>query len=666
MASAFSSSDVYGGGASFSKKAQQASSASMKDFVLSADDENDADLSSGNREELKSYLAKIAAPKAMVSKTYLGNGKWSKSSVRVVCVDSEKLDHLQFSDAWVGNDDDVKVGDLVSVPIADLGAITPIPDSNLLFIEDLLQLQCETVEELKAWVIGLSVLKKVVPGTASPEKVSPSKYDFEGAEESKGKQAALAAEEAEIKAQIESFQTKLDSQYAAILEQMGKNDEEEEAALGATLDEEDRKLLEEAIAYEKKHAAGSKQDEVDLLKQLCDEKDATIDMLSKRLEHSLAMLKAVHDMYEQQRKVIDAQEAVIGEMDTANKAIQQAATQMRDLLTQKKQNEGVTPVHRGTGARTAPTTPAYHRATTSSAKQDAVRETALEMLKKIYPEDKAHQLLAQVTGAQAGAGSGAEAAAALFSGGNVPASASGTGKKFYTTRADLMSARPASAGPTGRAPASLNATMPASMRIPSSVVGASPGKKFEPSARTQAGVSAAMKAQNPELEETIGEMKHLMEKIAVMKELLSGADNMAGDGGEKINAEDLPPEDDEDSEDEDDKEEDSPTTAPLRSSSTVRGPSLGNMQKQLAELKKQSTLLEEPEPSASVTDLLEAAKDDEQLATYLKDLKALEEEKAHMEDQLVSAKRQQHEMLSRMTEMKKMLSMFDNLPKVAK
>lgn len=55
-----------------------------------------------DREQLKAALARIATPKAMVTKIFDATSqKYGKSAVKVVCVDSEKLDTLRFSDAWV-------------------------------------------------------------------------------------------------------------------------------------------------------------------------------------------------------------------------------------------------------------------------------------------------------------------------------------------------------------------------------------------------------------------------------------------------------------------------------------------------------------------------------------------------------------------------------------
>jgi len=52
---------------------------------------------------------------------------------------------------------------------------------------------------------------------------------------------------------------------------------------------------------------------IDHLLQLHELKERTIEKLSKRLEHSLQMLKAVQEMYEQQQRVIAAQQQVIEE-----------------------------------------------------------------------------------------------------------------------------------------------------------------------------------------------------------------------------------------------------------------------------------------------------------------------------------------------------------------
>lgn len=55
--------------------------------------------------------------------------------------------------------------------------------------------------------------------------------------------------------------------------------------------------------------------QIDHLLQLHELKERTIEKLSKRLEHSLQMLKAVQEMYEQQQRVIGAQQKVIEEFN---------------------------------------------------------------------------------------------------------------------------------------------------------------------------------------------------------------------------------------------------------------------------------------------------------------------------------------------------------------
>eukprot|EP00392_Amoebophrya_sp_AT5.2_P003686 g3691.t1 len=79
-----------------------------------------------SRDDLRSYLAKIANPKAMVARIWdVGQKKFLASGVKVVAVDSSSLEQLQYSDAWVDeNEDDVKVGVTTHVKIADLGKIS--------------------------------------------------------------------------------------------------------------------------------------------------------------------------------------------------------------------------------------------------------------------------------------------------------------------------------------------------------------------------------------------------------------------------------------------------------------------------------------------------------------------------------------------------------------
>ena len=49
-------------------------------------------------------------------------------------------------------DDDVKVGDTHGFPIAKIGNVSSMSDSKVLVIENLMQIQCESSEELLAWV----------------------------------------------------------------------------------------------------------------------------------------------------------------------------------------------------------------------------------------------------------------------------------------------------------------------------------------------------------------------------------------------------------------------------------------------------------------------------------------------------------------------------------
>lgn len=83
-----------------------------------------------SRDDIRQSLARITSPKAMVAKMWdEEKNRFGRSAVKVVCVD-DKLDKLKYSDAWVSNDDDVKVGNSYSVSLLDLGDVTVV-DSNV-------------------------------------------------------------------------------------------------------------------------------------------------------------------------------------------------------------------------------------------------------------------------------------------------------------------------------------------------------------------------------------------------------------------------------------------------------------------------------------------------------------------------------------------------------
>ena len=54
----------------------------------------------------------------------------------------------------VGNSDEVEVGETRLVPIAELGEVEGNVKTKTLTIQGLMQVQCESVEELNAWVGG--------------------------------------------------------------------------------------------------------------------------------------------------------------------------------------------------------------------------------------------------------------------------------------------------------------------------------------------------------------------------------------------------------------------------------------------------------------------------------------------------------------------------------
>ena len=55
----------------------------------------------------------------------------------------------------------MKVGDTNALPIAELGKLTPIYETQVLVIDGLMQLQCESAGELNAWLTALQLLKSV-------------------------------------------------------------------------------------------------------------------------------------------------------------------------------------------------------------------------------------------------------------------------------------------------------------------------------------------------------------------------------------------------------------------------------------------------------------------------------------------------------------------------
>lgn len=70
-------------------------------------------------------------------------------------------DQLFLVRSQVGDNDEVQVGDTHEIQICELGAVTTHMESGTLEIAKLMQIQCETTEELLAWMTGLAVLQKV-------------------------------------------------------------------------------------------------------------------------------------------------------------------------------------------------------------------------------------------------------------------------------------------------------------------------------------------------------------------------------------------------------------------------------------------------------------------------------------------------------------------------
>ncbi|CAD7940753.1 unnamed protein product [Amoebophrya sp. A25] len=637
-----------------------------------------------DREMLKQALARIAQPKAMVAKLWDGE-RFGKSTVKVLCVDSEKLECLQFSDAWVSANDDVQVGGQESVEIASLAGISK-GAGNALVLEGVMELQCESAEELEQWFTALTVLKKVA-SVAIP-----------------GPPAATKAVKDDVQSQIDALQNKLDTSYGAMLKELegtsvasspekgltgDLTDSELDAKLFAMLAEEGKRGGEDSANDEEQEVGKARalarvvltenrrlQMELAAERQVSAKKDEQVSLLSKRLEHALQMLKSVHAMYEQQSNVISAQESVIQEMDSANKAIQMAAMQMRELILKSKDqkslasargggvargggaSQGGTPVNTGPTSFKKPATAPSTPAATRIANSDAVRDSALEMLKKIYPADKAAELLAALNAKKEAASSRPTTATAstVASKSSEPAAAAASASRTPTSAKLaqlLMSERLRSFEPPTRGVGSAQEVLSTSKsplqqpKTGGSAGVASRGTSTRPaSGLSGLGSSALFHPEMAEknlrsmddatLDSTMSEMTGLMQKIEMMKNLLGAGgyeDELAGDSPQEVGKSDLPP----DEEDSEDDAEDSPDLRELE----------GKI----------------PEEAAKILHS-KLRESDEQMETYLKDLHDLESEKLEMEQQLLAAQTQQEEMLSRMNEMKKMMTMFQSLPKV--
>lgn len=157
--------------------------------------------------------------------------------------------------------------------------VSSVPTSKVLVIQNVLQLHCETDEELDAWVTGLSVLRKVC--------------------EIETKQAPVKDQ----KTKSPVVEKNVPTEKSVGISPRGQNPVQESSG-------------------KKDQIIASLQAQLSASEAAVQQRDETISTLGKRLEHSLRMLKAVHGMYEQQQRVLTAQEAVITEMDAANQVVQ--------------------------------------------------------------------------------------------------------------------------------------------------------------------------------------------------------------------------------------------------------------------------------------------------------------------------------------------------------
>eukprot|EP00397_Hematodinium_sp_SG-2012_P033668 GEMP01036003.1.p1 GENE.GEMP01036003.1~~GEMP01036003.1.p1 ORF type:complete len:397 (+),score=104.11 GEMP01036003.1:32-1192(+) len=260
---------------------------------------------------LKPLFARLTTPRAMVVRMPTPEGHLGPSTVKVVSVNQDDLLSLVYKEAWVGDDEDVQVGDQHTFRIIDIGEVTHEEDSNYLNIKKLnggmfMQLQMEVSEDVDLWMQGLAVLKQLATSTAED-------YD------------AARTERDENLLALMSLRENIDQMHQRLAEVQQERTDDEPS--GEPEDENDEEPHEEPelnlplhvneqqspkAPAEEKILQQARQ--IELLIQVNEQKENTVQKLTQRLEHSLEMLKAVHEMYDQQKNVLLQQQHVIEEL----------------------------------------------------------------------------------------------------------------------------------------------------------------------------------------------------------------------------------------------------------------------------------------------------------------------------------------------------------------
>lgn len=283
----------------------------------------------------------------------------------LVLISSDNSFHIAFwTSPQVGSDDDVQVGDTHDVRIDSITDVTSVPASKIIIVEKVIQIHCESAEEMSAWVTGLSVLRKVCEiekCTGDADSLSSrtftsktstrlSKIDFYDTTFSTDDATEIDILKYFLNYHVPRLPRSLNLliQYKPgdVAQSVNKLRTSPLEPTDEALRSAQTNLVQDTGANTANERNEHDKDQIKLIVELktqlqeselkVEEKNEIISKLGKRLDHSLQMLKAVHEMYEQQQRVLQAQDAVIKEMDGANQAIQSAAGQMKSLLAQSK------------------------------------------------------------------------------------------------------------------------------------------------------------------------------------------------------------------------------------------------------------------------------------------------------------------------------------------
>jgi len=250
---------------------------------------------------LKPLFDRLTTPRAMVVRTPDRKGDLAASSVKVISIDAADLLSIVYNDAWIESGQDVQVGEKHSIPIKDIGEVQLEEETNYLNLIDysgdtIMQIQMETSDEAMIWQNGLALLKQVTDSGSEEYEAARQERDENLAEllslkeDINAMQRSLREVEDE---EVESSEGDQDPREVPSLNQQQSSGSEDEVG---------------SITEEKQ------AQQIMLLLQVNEQKENTIQRLTQRLEHSLEMLKAVHEMYDQQKSVVQAQQRVIEEL----------------------------------------------------------------------------------------------------------------------------------------------------------------------------------------------------------------------------------------------------------------------------------------------------------------------------------------------------------------